>query len=90
MQRRYTLIIGIVCCSIFVFLCYYSFDYGPAHITVVDQYVSFAPGSAQYIWLENDLAASQKLWKFVILHEPAWSAAGGHCYPQWRQYDREL
>jgi hypothetical protein len=58
--------------------CYYSFDYGPVHVTVIDQYVSFAPGSAQYIWLENDLATTQKLWKLVILHEPAWSAAGGH------------
>jgi len=57
--------------------CYYSFDYGPAHVTVIDQYVSFAPGSAQYIWLENDLATTQKLWKLIVLHEPAWSAGGG-------------
>ena len=67
--------------------CYYSFDYGPAHIVVVDQYVSFAPGSTQYIWLENDLASTQKLWKFVILHEPAWSAAGGHSNDSATQQD---
>ena len=58
--------------------CYYSFDYGPVHVSVVDQYVSYTPGSKQYDWLESDLATTQKLWKFVVLHEPAWSAAGGH------------
>jgi hypothetical protein len=56
---------------------YWSFDYGPAHFTVVDQYTSYAPDSPQYIWLENDLSSSEKPWKFVYLHEPGWSA-GGH------------
>ena len=57
---------------------YWSFDYGPAHFAVVDEYASYAPGSAQYTWLENDLRSSTKPWKFVYLHEPGWSAAGGH------------
>jgi hypothetical protein len=56
---------------------YYSFDYGPAHVVIVDQYVSYTPGSAQYTWLENDLATTTKPWKFIIFHEPGWSA-GGH------------
>lgn len=56
---------------------YWSFDYGPAHIDVVDQYVSYSPGSAQYAWLENDLSATAKQWKFLVFHEPGWSA-GGH------------
>ena len=30
------------------------------------------------MWLETDLANTQKRWKFVIIHEPAWSAEGGH------------
>lgn len=54
--------------------CYYSFDYGPVHVTVIDQYVTFIPGSDQYVWLENDLATTRKLWKFIVLHEPAWGA----------------
>ncbi|MBT8387708.1 MAG: T9SS type A sorting domain-containing protein, partial [Ignavibacteria bacterium] len=37
----------------------------------------YGPGSAQLTWLENDLAASTKPWKFIYLHEPGWSA-GGH------------
>lgn len=56
---------------------YWSFDYGPAHFVVVDQYTSYGPGSAQLTWIENDLAATTKPWKFVNLHEPGWSA-GGH------------
>jgi len=57
---------------------YWSFDYGPAHFAIVDQYVSYSPGSPQIAWLESDLAASDKPWKFVVLHEPGWSAGGGH------------
>ena len=57
---------------------YGSFDYGPAHIVLLDQYVPYGPDSNQYAWLEQDLAASTKQWKFVVLHEPAWSAGGGH------------
>lgn len=56
---------------------YWSFDYGPAHFTVVDQYTSYGPGSAQLSWIETDLASTTKPWKFVYLHEPGWSA-GGH------------
>jgi hypothetical protein len=60
---------------------YYSFDYGPAHFTVLDQYTPYTPGSAQYAWLVNDLAKTTKPWKIIMLHEPGWSAyplSGGH------------
>lgn len=53
---------------------YWSFDYGPAHFVVFDQYTTYSPGSAQLAWLENDLAATDKPWKFILLHEPGWSA----------------
>ncbi len=56
---------------------YWSFDYGPAHVAVIDQYVSYSPGSAQYAWLEKDLASTNKKWIFLLFHEPGWSA-GGH------------
>ena len=48
------------------------------HVIMLDQYTSYAPGSAQYNWLKADLAASTKTWKFVVFHEPGWSAGGGH------------
>ncbi len=58
---------------------YQSIDYGPVHIAVVDQYDngSYDPArlsSAQLMWLQNDLANSCKTWKFILLHEPGWSA----------------
>jgi hypothetical protein len=57
---------------------YWSFDYGPAHFVVVDQYVDYSFGSAQHDWIESDLAATAKPWKFIYLHEPGWSAGGSH------------
>jgi hypothetical protein len=57
---------------------YWSFDYGPAHFVVVDQYTNYDPGSTQLTWIENDLASTLKPWKFIYLHEPGWSAGGGH------------
>jgi hypothetical protein len=56
---------------------YWSFDYGPTHFIVVDQYTSYGPGSQQLNWIENDLASTTKPWKFIYLHAPGWSA-GGH------------
>ncbi len=60
---------------------YYSFDFGPVHFTILDQYIPYTPGSDQYTWLENDLAKSTKQWKIIMDHEPGWSAyplSGGH------------
>jgi hypothetical protein len=56
---------------------YWSFDYGPLHVVVLDQYVDYTSGSAQYNWLVNDLATSTKEWKVIVLHSPGWSA-GAH------------
>jgi len=55
---------------------YFSFDYGPVHVAVVDQYTNYAVGSAQYNWLVNDVNTSTKPWKIIVLHEPGWSAYG--------------
>lgn len=56
--------------------CYYSADYGPVHIAVLDQYTTdYTEGSDQYNWLKSDLENSSKPWKFVLFHIPAWSAA---------------
>ncbi len=56
---------------------YWSFDYGPVHVAVLDQYTNAWPDSAQIAWLAEDLASSERKWKIVVLHEPGWSA-GGH------------
>jgi hypothetical protein len=55
---------------------YYSFDYGPAHFVAIDQYkCDYDNTSAQYSWVEADLAATEKPWKIVFFHAPAWTAA---------------
>jgi predicted phosphodiesterase len=58
---------------------YWSFDYGPLHVSVVDQYTGggYTSGTAQYNWLVNDLATTTKPWKIILIHEPGW-AAGTH------------
>ncbi|MEE9366236.1 MAG: metallophosphoesterase, partial [Dehalococcoidales bacterium] len=61
---------------------WWSFDYGPAHVAVVvltSEYGGGASlGEAQKAWLEADLAASTKEWKFLQFHAPIYSAGGNH------------
>lgn len=53
---------------------YYSFDVGDAHFAVVywpwNYLYVMKPDSPQARWLEADLAASAKRWKFICLHHP--------------------
>jgi len=35
----------------------------------------------QLSWIETDLASSKKSWKFLIYHEPGWSAGGSYAHP---------
>jgi len=71
---------------------YWSFDYGPMHVTVLDQYpdyyVMLPPigylDSTQMVWVEQDLASTDKPWKIIIIHEPGWSCEGhssGYSHP---------
>lgn len=65
-----------------LFNSYYgSFDYGPVHFTLVDQYTTYTPGSPQYNWVVSDLAAANANpntpWKILMFHEPSWNA-GSH------------
>ncbi len=58
---------------------WYSFDYGTVHFIglQVDSDTSnaaYAPGSPQYTWLEQDLAATQQHWKVVFFHGPPFSS----------------
>lgn len=55
--------------------CYYSVDYGPVHLAVIDQYTAeYGQNSAQRQWLLQDLGSTNKPWKIVMFHRPAWSA----------------
>jgi hypothetical protein len=57
----------------------YSFDFGNAHFVAIEVYVenqSLDP--TMMAWLDADLAASAKRWKFVFFHVPAYSNQGAH------------
>jgi calcineurin-like phosphoesterase family protein/purple acid phosphatase-like protein len=56
---------------------YYSWDSGDAHFVVLNSN-AFRTGTddpAQLAWVDSDLAASPKRWKFVFFHHPPWSCA---------------
>lgn len=60
---------------------YYSFDHGDAHfvaayIPLQMSYLALKPDSAQVRWLEADLAASTKPWKFLFFHMPILTSNG--------------
>jgi predicted phosphodiesterase len=63
---------------------YYSFDAGPVHFASLDTNEAFrigaaAPigeGSAQYAWLDADLAASKARWKVLTMHVPLFASDG--------------
>lgn len=54
---------------------YYSFDRAGCHFVSVDVFAPFGPGTAQYEWLEKDLANAHHAARsiFVFYHEPAYS-----------------
>ena len=56
---------------------YYSFDYGDVHFVAINNYVSYNENSAQWNFVNKDLSTSNKPWKIVFAHEPAY-CAGGH------------
>ena len=39
---------------------YRSFDYGPVHVAMLDQYTSYSAGSTQHNWLKDDLRRFDK------------------------------
>ena len=55
---------------------YYSFTYGNAEFFMLNsnQPKEFAPGGAQYQWLEEKLKNSTATWKFVAHHHATYSA----------------
>ena len=60
---------------------FYSFDHGDAHFAVLHNpwfaNYRFTAQTDQYQWLQADLAASAKPWKFLVLHSPL-AHSGAH------------
>lgn len=63
---------------------YYEFQYGDAHVFVIDTNREVGPGSEQYAWLERRLAASDASWKFVSYHHPSYTSDENDYGNMWR------
>jgi phosphatidylserine/phosphatidylglycerophosphate/cardiolipin synthase-like enzyme len=60
---------------------YYSFDYGPVHVIVLDTELAFQDPvrrEAQLAWAEADLAATSQPWKVALYHRSPYSSGGEH------------
>jgi acid phosphatase type 7 len=60
---------------------YYSFDYGPMHVIVLDTELAFqdpAREAVQLAWADADLAATSQPWKVALYHRSPYSAGGEH------------
>jgi hypothetical protein len=53
---------------------YYTFRYGNAQFFMIDSNKPLGSDSAQYQWLEKELAASKATWKFTCHHHPCFSS----------------
>ena len=53
---------------------YYSFDYGNAHIAVLNSNDLYPMSQAQRNWLINDMKSSDATWKFIFMHRALYSA----------------
>ena len=61
---------------------YYSFDMNNVHVTVIDPYIDYNPGSAQYQFIENDLKTASTNpnidWTFVVESIPIYTSPAQH------------
>jgi hypothetical protein len=54
---------------------WYSYDWGNAHISVLDSQRGYTAADPQYAWLQSDLAAHQSsTWRIVVIQDPAYSS----------------
>ncbi len=54
--------------------CYYSFDYGDAHIAVLNSNDMYPMSEQQINWLKNDMNGTDATWKIVMMHRSLYSA----------------
>ena len=60
---------------------YYSQNIGPVHVLVINNFVPFAPGTAQYNFAVADLAAVNRVatpWLLVVFHSPPYHTYNTH------------
>ena len=60
---------------------YYSYEVGPAHVIVLASFFVYSEGSAQYTWLQADLAKVDRAktpWLLVLIHAPWYNSNANH------------
>jgi hypothetical protein len=58
---------------------WYSYDWGDAHVLVLDSEQRVTPGSPQYQFAAADLAANQdRTWRIVVIHRPPYSSTSAN------------
>jgi len=60
---------------------YYSFDYGDAHIAVLNSNDMYPMSVQQRNWLVNDMSKTDAKWKLVFLHKSLYSAGNDALSP---------
>ena len=62
---------------------WYSYNWGDAHFSVIDSEQPMGPGSAQYEWLQSDLAANQsEKWRIIAIQRPPYSSTSSNSSSQ--------
>jgi hypothetical protein len=56
---------------------FFSFDCGDMHVLVLNSEIPLGAASPQYAFADADLHGTDRRWKLVMLHKPAY-CAGGH------------
>jgi len=65
---------------------WYSYNWGDAHVSVIDSEQPMGPGSAQYQWLQSDLAANQsEKWRIIAIQRPPYSSTSPNSSSQLAQ-----
>ncbi len=59
---------------------YFSFDYGPIHVTVLNSEVAwqYGPETEQTQWLVQDLAHTDQRFRIVMFHMPPYTSGSGN------------
>jgi len=71
-------------------LGFYSYDVAGWHVVSLNSLISMRPGSAQYQWLEDDLAANSASCTVAYFHHPLFSSAQNGPNPSVRDLWRVL
>jgi len=60
---------------------YYSFDWGPVHVAVLDTEYAFQDTTRRQVqldWLDQDLASTDRPWKIAVFHRSPYSSGAEH------------